>query len=152
MGNICRSPTAEAVFCKAVAAAGIADSVDFDSAGVDSYHIGEPPDSRAQQVGRSRGYDLSSIRARAVSKSDFERFDLILAMDQAVLRRLEQRCPNEYKNRLMPYMMYSRGSDVKEIPDPYYGGQNGFEHVLDLIEDVTSGLLEFVKKQLSSKA
>ena len=108
MGNICRSPTAEAVFRKAVAAVGVADSVDFDSAGVDSYHIGEPPDSRAQQVARSRGYDLSGIRARAVSKSDFERFDLILAMDQAVLRRLEQRCPNEYKNRLMPYMTYSR--------------------------------------------
>lgn len=140
MGNICRSPTAEAVLRHELMTKDLVERVDVDSAGVDAYHVGESPDIRAQRVAKKRGYDLSRIRARTVSLEDFNRFDLILAMDMRVFRALESRCPDQYRDRLALYMDYARHYDEKEVPDPYYGGEAGFERVLDMIEDVTQGL------------
>jgi protein-tyrosine phosphatase len=127
-GNICRSPTAEGVLRAKLSSLGWADRVHIDSAGVQGWHAGEPPDPRSQDHARKRGYELSGQRARALRPNDFERFDLIVAMDAGHLRELRRRCPAPLQHRLglLP-------GEV-EIPDPYYGGPDGFEDVLDRIE------------------
>ncbi|SDJ12817.1 protein-tyrosine phosphatase [Ferrimonas sediminum] len=126
MGNICRSPTAEAVFGHRFEAAGL--KVELDSAGTLAYHAGETPDSRSAAAGCRRGYDFSGIRARQVRDEDFEHFDLILSADRSNLSDLRQRCPS--------HLTYKLGMiiDGAEVPDPYYGGSDGFERVLDLLE------------------
>lgn len=139
MGNICRSPSAEAVLRAKAVEKGI--SLEVDSAGTIGYHQGEVPDLRAQAAAEARGYSFSGIRARQVKGSDFEYFDLILAADRANLRDLQAICPAEYQNKLALYLSYSPCS-ISEIPDPYYGGLNGFENVLDLIEEATECLLK----------
>jgi protein-tyrosine phosphatase len=141
-GNICRSPTAEAVFRKLATEAGRAEAILADSAGTHGYHIGEAPDPRAQAAAAKRGYDLSGLRARRFEHADFERFDLILAMDRdhhSFLSRVA-RPAAAHKLRLM--MAYAGRFSEQEVPDPYYGGPQGFERVLDLLEDAAQGLLE----------
>lgn len=140
LGNICRSPTAEAVF-RAVAARELPDvPLSIDSAGTAGYHVGEPPDRRTREAAARRGYDLSALRARVVEPGDFETFDLILAMDRQNLSTLKQRAPAHAHERLRLFLEFAPEGGVLEVPDPYYGGENGFEQVLDLIEQAALGL------------
>jgi protein-tyrosine phosphatase len=143
LGNICRSPTAEAVLRARVAATGLAHRIEVDSAGTYGGHAGEPPDPRAIRHAAARGYDLTRLRARRVAVSDFERFDRVLAMDDDNLARLLELAPEPAVPRLGLLMAYARRHvAVREVPDPYYGPPAGFDRVLDLIEDACDGLLE----------
>jgi protein-tyrosine phosphatase len=142
MGNICRSPTAEAVFRQYVENAGLSERVLIDSAGTHDYHVGDPPDARAQQAAHQRGYDMTKLRGRQVRERDFHRFDYVLAMDRTNLSILRQLNPRGGPARLGLFLEYSRHHAEREVPDPYYGGAAGFERVLDLIEDAAQGLLE----------
>lgn len=142
MGNICRSPTAEGVFRRLVEEAGLSGKIQIDSAGTHDYHIGAPPDHRAQAAAAQRGYDLSALRGRQVERADFERFDYILAMDGDNLANLQRLCPPPHKNRVGLFLEYGRNLALREVPDPYYGGAQGFEQVLDLVEEAAAGLLE----------
>ncbi len=144
-GNICRSPTAEGVFKRFVAEGGLEERIASDSAGTHSYHVGEPPDPRTQQAASRRGYDLSALRARQVSRNDFSEFDYVLAMDQANLLALQRICPPQHSNRLKLFMEFSRDAAMREVPDPYYGGTQGFERVLDLVEQTSKQLLEHLR-------
>ena len=147
MGNICRSPTAHGVFLKLLAEEGDDLLVEVDSAGTASYHIGNPPDARAAAAARRRGYDLSSIRARQVTVEDFERFDLVLAMDTANHAHLLRMAPEQHHGRIRMFLEFAENFDDTDVPDPYYGGDRGFEHVLDLVEDASRGLLAFLRKR-----
>lgn len=149
MGNICRSPTAEGVFKHLIAEAGLARCIVTDSAGTHDYHIGEAPDSRAQRAAARRGYDLAALRGRQVGPADFEEFDYLLAMDEVNLRALRQLCPPRHAGKLKLFMEFAGDSSVREVPDPYYGGAQGFEHVLDLVEEAGRGLLARIKKDVS---
>lgn len=144
MGNICRSPTGEAVL--KAKAQGLGLDIEIDSAGTIGYHQGNPPDPRARSAGEKRGYSFAGMRARKVRDSDFEQFDLILAADRDNLSELQQRCPKQYQHKLALFLSYGH-SDYEEIPDPYYGGENGFELVLDLIEDASEQLLLQLKQK-----
>lgn len=148
MGNICRSPTAEAVFRHCVAAAGLQDKIFSDSAGTHDYHIGEPPDARAQRAALRRGYDMSGLRGRQVSTRDFEVFDYVLAMDRANLHLLEQQCAPENSHKLLLFMKFTENAQEHEVPDPYYGEAQGFEQVLDMVEDAAQGLLRHIRGKL----
>lgn len=147
-GNICRSPTAEGVFRKLVADAGLEGLIVADSAGTHGYHVGEPPDHRTQLAARSRGYDLSGLRARRVVRDDFHRFDLVLAMDREHHGILATLAPPSVGHKLHLMMAFARRSAHDEVPDPYYGGPEGFELVLDLLEDAAAGLLERLRLEL----
>jgi protein-tyrosine phosphatase len=147
-GNICRSPTAEGVFRRHVANAGLAKRIAADSAGTHGYHVGEPPDVRSQAAARRRGYDLSGLRARRLSPEDFTRFDLLLAMDRDHHEILVRLAPLSAGHKVRMMMSYARRSTHKEVPDPYYGGPGGFELVLDLLEDASEGLLEALRGEL----
>lgn len=140
-GNICRSPTAEAVFRHAVAQAGLAGRISVESAGTHGYHVGEPPDPRTQRAAAKRGYDLSSLRARRVERRDFAEFDYVLAMDAANLQFLERLCPPEHAGKVGLFLEFGADANVREVPDPYYGDAEGFDRVLDLVEQASSGLL-----------
>lgn len=142
MGNICRSPTAEGVFRELVRARAPDLDLEIDSAGTHDYHVGDPPDSRAIEAARRRGIDLSGQRARMVETRDFERFDLILAMDRLNRAILLDRSPERYRERIRLFTEFAPASDVDDVPDPYYGGAIGFEHVLDLVEEAANGLLD----------
>jgi len=144
MGNICRSPTAEGVFRQVVEEAGLSSQIDIDSAGTHSYHIGKQPDNRAQSAARKRGIDLSSLRGRQVNKNDFDKFDYILAMDSSNHSDLEYVADGSADNLHM-FLKFSENFTENEVPDPYYGGDQGFEHVLDLIEDASRGLLTHIR-------
>ena len=147
LGNICRSPTAEGVF-RAVAARDAPDlGVEVDSAGTAGYHIGEPPDARTRQAASRRGYDLSLLRARIVEPRDFEEFDLILAMDRENLAALQHRAPVHARDRVRLFLEFAPEATVSEVPDPYYGGTNGFEEVLDLVEQASQGLLRHLRER-----
>jgi protein-tyrosine phosphatase len=146
MGNICRSPTAEGVFRGKAQEAGLLDQLLIDSAGTHAYHVGEPPDLRSQEFARKRGYDLSPQRARQVNANDFEKFDLIIAMDKDNLRNLQKLCPSQYQHKLKLMMSYATHSPSDVVPDPYYGGGRGFDTVLDYIEDASDGLLMVIRK------
>lgn len=150
MGNICRSPTVEGVFRKQVEQAGLAHAIHIDSAGTHNYHIGESPDSRAQQAGASRGYDISSLRGRQVGKRDFDVFDYILAMDRDNLENLNRICPDEHAHKVKLFMEYAQNFSEQEVPDPYYGGMNGFERVLDMAEDASRGLLDHIRGSITA--
>jgi len=147
MGNICRSPTAEGVARIFAERAGVADGFEFDSAGTHGYHIGKPPDARTSKAAAERGYDLSSLKARQVNSYDFERFDHILAMDRANLELLKRACPVAHESKLSLFLEFGAGLAEDEVPDPYYGDAESFEHVLDLIESAASGLLEQMSKR-----
>ena len=150
MGNICRSPTAEGVFRAQLAARGLADRVSADSAGTHGYHTGAAPDPRTQQAARRRGYELSRLSARAVRDEDFVSFDLIAAMDRDNLAWLESRCPEDHRHKLALLLEFAPELKVSEVPDPYYGGPQGFEHVLDLIEMASAKLALHVEARVMS--
>jgi protein-tyrosine phosphatase len=147
MGNICRSPTAEAVFRARVDEAGLAQLVIIDSVGTHDYHIGDPPDLRTQRAAMHRGYDMSGLRGRQVEVADFTRFDYVLAMDNANMTMLQRLCPQPQHGRLGLFLEYASRHQETEVPDPYYGGGDGFERVLDMVEDAAEGLLSHIKKQ-----
>lgn len=144
MGNICRSPTAEGVFQRKIQSVGLLDRIAIDSAGTHDYHVGRAPDRRAQHAAQQRGYDLSSLRGRQVAVQDFHEFDYVLAMDQENLANLLRICPPQQKHKLRLFMEFSRNFSAREVPDPYYGGEQGFEQVLDMVEDAAEGLLETI--------
>lgn len=131
-----------------VEAAGLADRIDVDSAGTGDWHVGEAPDSRAQAAARMRGYDLSALRARQVSAADFERFDLLLAMDDANLAELRRRCPAEHRGKVRLLMAFAPGATESEVADPYFGGTQGFEQVLDQCEAACRGLLDTLRRRV----
>ncbi|EIU6868719.1 low molecular weight protein-tyrosine-phosphatase [Vibrio parahaemolyticus] len=139
MGNICRSPTGEAVLRSKAKELGV--DVDIDSAGTIGYHTGNTPDSRAMAAGKQRGYSFKGMRARQVSVQDFEDFDLVLAADKANLADLLDICPAEHRHKVSLFLSHSNSS-YDEIPDPYYGGDDGFELVLDLIEEASVAVLQ----------
>jgi low molecular weight protein-tyrosine phosphatase len=143
LGNICRSPTAEAVFRVRAAAAGL--DVEIASAGTGAWHIGASPDERAQAAGRARGYDLTGIRACQVSEADYEGFDLLLAMDHDNLATLKSRAPKAAHGRIRLFLSFAPEFGLNAVPDPYYGGDQGFEEVLDLIEAASDGLIAHLK-------
>lgn len=147
MGNICRSPTAEGVLRSHAERTGLSDHMEIDSAGTHGYHVGAPPDPRSQKAAARRGYDLSKLRARRVAKGDFQHYDFILAMDRDNLALLEEACPQEERHRLGLFLDYARNFGESEVPDPYYGGPDGFERVLDLIEDAAAGLIETLRQR-----
>jgi len=147
MGNICRSPTAEGVLRAHVERAGLTGEVEIDSAGTHAYHVGEPPDPRSQKAAAKRGYELAHLRARRVTVADFLRFDLILAMDRDNLGMLREACPPEEQHRIKLLLEYGREAGHDEVPDPYYGGPEGFERVLDLIEDACAGVIEDLRRR-----
>jgi protein-tyrosine phosphatase len=148
LGNICRSPTAEGVFRKKAVEAGLLDRLTVDSAGTNNHHPGEPPDARSQHHARQRGYDLSVLRARAVLDEDFERFDLLLAMDAMNYSTLMHRAPAESRQKIRSFMEFAPELKVREVPDPYYGERGDFEYVLDLVEAASEGLILHVRQQI----
>ncbi|WP_373379759.1 low molecular weight protein-tyrosine-phosphatase [Cupriavidus nantongensis] len=151
MGNICRSPTAEGVLRAKLDDAGLAALVELDSAGTHEYHLGRAPDARTQRHALRRGYDLSALRARKVGVPDFDRFDLILAMDRENLAGLLRLRPDAGdKVRLL--MSFATRHDADEVPDPYYGEGDGFERVLDYIEDACDGLVAELRQRLQHPA
>lgn len=139
MGNICRSPTAEGVFNHMIRELGTEDRFHLDSAGTHAYHVGERPDARAQQTAESRGVDLSYIRARKFTTGDFETFDYILAMDTENYEILMEACPDEHQHKVKLFLEFAPEHPERDVPDPYYGGQHGFEHVFDLVEAASHG-------------
>ena len=144
MGNICRSPTAEGVFRRLVAERAPGVEIEVDSAGTHDYHVGDPPDPRAIAAAARRGVDLRRLRAREVRDEDFERFDLIIAMDRLNREALLERSPAPFRERIRLFMEFAGDSEVEDVPDPYYGGALGFERVLDLAEEAAAGLLDEV--------
>jgi len=153
MGNICRSPTAEGVLRARLARAGLGSRVRVDSAGTHGYHVGDPPDARARKHALARGVDLGSLRARAVQEADFDQFQLILAMDDDNLGELERMRPSAHPNQPRLLLSFaSRFAGQREVPDPYYGGPEGFERVLDLVEDACDGVVEHLRRTLAAGA
>lgn len=148
LGNICRSPTAEVVFRSEIDKAGLDGLVDIVSCGTAGYHVGEAPDSRSQAAAKERGYDMRALRGRQVQLNDFEYFDFILAMDKSNLVELKQLCPKQYSAKLDLFLLYAHNHQETEVPDPYYGGPQGFFHVLDLVEDASIGLVDVIKARL----
>lgn len=147
MGNICRSPSAHGVLNKIIKDKGLESLIKVDSAGTHGYHVGEPPDPRTCEAALRRGIDLSGMRARKVVPEDFERFDLLLAMDRANLAWLRRGARPEHHPKLGLFMRYARHHEAEEVPDPYYGGARGFELVLDMVEDAGQGLIETLLEQ-----
>jgi len=148
LGNICRSPTAEGVLRTLAAREAPELRLEVDSAGTADFHVGEPPDPRTQAAGLRRGYDLAALRARVIEPADFGHFDLILAMDEDNLRVLRRRAPPHVHERLRLLLEFAPDADSRDVPDPYYGGPNGFEEVLDLVEAATRGLLTHLRQRV----
>ncbi|WP_416304931.1 low molecular weight protein-tyrosine-phosphatase [Neptunicella sp. SCSIO 80796] len=144
LGNICRSPSAHAVFRHKAKAEGL--SITTDCAGTQGFHKNAKPDERAVSAGMTRGYNFDGLFARRVVAEDFEKFDLILAMDHANFAELTDACPEIYRHKIKMFLSFS-DCDEEAVPDPYYGGAKGFEYVLDLIEDAADGLLEHIKAE-----
>lgn len=147
MGNICRSPTAEAVFRHLVGQAGLLEYIRIDSAGTHDYHIGDAPDARTQRAASQRGYDMSLLRGRQVEVADFADFDYVLAMDNANLSILQRLRPRDARGHLGLFLEFAEHGGGREVPDPYYGGADGFERVLDLAEAAAQGLLRHIRQQ-----
>ena len=145
MGNICRSPMAEGMFRHAIKAAGLEQQVQIDSAGTHSYHVGSPPDSRAQQASQKRGVNISNLRSRLVVDQDFAVYDYILVMDGANHANLIGRAPEKYKNKIRRLLSFSRKYPNLDVPDPYYGGAQGFEENLDMIQDAVQHLIREIR-------
>lgn len=147
LGNICRSPTAEGVLRHKLREAGLADQVEVASAGTGDWHVGKAPDKRSQAAAKLRGYDLSAQRAQQVTRADFATYDLILAMDNSNLRHLKALQPAQGKAELDLFLRRYQ-SQIDEVPDPYYDGEQGFEQVLDLIEHASDLLVIELKGRL----
>jgi len=146
MGNICRSPTAEGVFRHVVKQRNLLDKIEIDSAGTHAYHIGESPESRSQSTALSRGINLSAQRARKARVDDFDRFDYIIAMDRSNYEDLKHLGHEADLTKLHLFMDFASDWDNTEVPDPYYGGVNGFEQVFDMVQSASEGLLEYIIK------
>tara|TARA_Y100000034_G_C6532653_1_gene229550 strand:- start:12 stop:476 length:465 start_codon:yes stop_codon:yes gene_type:complete len=140
MGNICRSPTAEAVFRQKAVEKGL--TIKTDSAGTIGSHAREKPDHRAMKVGEANGYSFDGIKARKVTEKDFEKFDMVLAMDERNVADLKKVAPIEHLNKIQLFLDFADNFDEQEVPDPYYGGAQGFKYVLQLVEDASDGLLD----------
>jgi protein-tyrosine phosphatase len=151
-GNICRSPTAEGVFAAKISDAGLEKHVQTDSAGTHGFHAGEAPDPRTQRAAKKRNYELGEQRARQVTKEDFQNFDLILAMDWENHAALQQLAPRQYHHKIKLLMSFATEHESAVVPDPYYGGADGFEVVLDYVEDAATNLVDFVRRRLAQKA
>jgi protein-tyrosine phosphatase len=141
MGNICRSPTAEGVFSKLINERGLDQYFDVDSAGTHAYHVGDAPDLRAQSAARDRGVELGHLRARKFVFGDFEDFDFVLAMDDDNHSILMGACPAQYQDKIKYFLEFAPHLKEREVPDPYYGGKYGFERVLDMAEEASTGFL-----------
>ena len=148
LGNICPSPSAEGVFRKLVEEQGLDDVIQIDSAGTHAYHVGSSPDDRAQEAAGRRGIDMSSLVGRRVDHGDFYIFDYVLAMDESNEYHLREMAPAEAVHKVQLFLDFAPQRSEREVPDPYYGGHSGFEHVLDLIEDASEGLLADIKTRL----
>lgn len=148
-GNICRSPTAEAVFREHAARAGLADCIEIASAGTHDYHQGEGADPRTLVAAQRRGYDLSRHVARALREADFARFDRLLAMDRGHASIMTRRAPADHRAKIALFLDHAPQLRHREVPDPYYGGADGFELVLDLVEAASQGLLTRISAQLA---
>ena len=146
MGNICRSPTAEGIFSHLLEQESLSHAINVDSAGTHAYHVGNPPDHRAQTTAQKRGIDLSKQAARRVSTEDFEKFDYILAMDEDNLSDLLAVCPVEFSHKIRLFLEYAPHLNIREVPDPYYGGASGFDRVLDMVEAASQGLLKSIRE------
>ncbi len=146
MGNICRSPTAEGVFAKLVRAHNLEAQFTIDSAGTHAYHVGKGPDLRSQAAAIERGIDLSKLRARKVSAEDFEDFDFLLAMDDDNYEILISDCPEQHRSKIKYFLDYAPHLNQRQVPDPYYGGAYGFERVLDMVEQASTGFLTAVRE------
>ncbi len=144
LGNICRSPMAEGTFRNAVEKAGLSDQFEIDSAGTSGWHIGEPPDGRTTQTAITRGIDLSAQRSRKVRQSDFEDYDYIIAMDRDNFGSLMGTSSKGSQDRIRMFLEFAPKLSETEVPDPYFGGQHGFDHVLDLVEEASDGLLAHI--------
>ena len=150
MGNICRSPTAEGYFKHIVEKAGLSQHIKTDSAGTHAYHIGSPPDARAQAASLKRDIDISSLRGRKVESNDFDTFDYVIAMDNSNYSDLGKIAnKHKHKHKIFMFLEFSRKFTEDQVPDPYYGGDDGFEHVLNLIEDASNGLLTHIREKHS---
>lgn len=147
MGNICRSPTAEGVFREHARRHAPGLDIEIDSAGTHAYHVGEPPDPRTIAAATRRGIDLTDLRARQVLDDDFERFDLILAMDRLNHATLLDRSPPEHHERIRTLLEFAGKTAPADVPDPYYGGARGFDDVLDLVESAVEGLLTEIRRR-----
>lgn len=146
MGNICRSPTAEGVFTKLIKEKNVDHHFIVDSAGTHAYHVGEAPDLRAQRAAKERNILLSHLRARKVVMGDFHDFDFLLVMDDDNYYALTHACPNEHKHKVQYFLNYAPELNEREVPDPYYGGTNGFERVLDMVEAASIGFLNSLQQ------
>jgi protein-tyrosine phosphatase len=146
LGNICRSPTADGIFRQLVMRENLNQKILVDSAGTGGWHIGKAPDSRTVAAAYQRGYDLSILRARQVNVQDFAEFDYLLAMDKSNLSDLQRMKPSSYTGHLGLFLEFGSRGDYREVPDPYYGSNDGFELVLDLVEDAAQGLLNHIRK------
>jgi len=145
-GNICRSPTAEGVFQSLVAAERLSDKIEADSAGIENYHVGDPPDTRSTQAAFQRGYSLEGLRARRVLPNDFKTFDLILAMDSGHAHTLKRLSPLQYQDKIKLFLDFAPNFTELDVPDPYYGDASGFQTVLDMVEDGARGLLDHLRR------
>lgn len=152
MGNICRSPTAEAVFRQLVATEAPGLPLRIDSAGTHGYHVGSPPDPRTQAAARRRGIDMSALRARRLVRADFERFDYVLVMDERNLSDAGEIAPPVHPATFRLFLEYAPSLGRVDVPDPYYGGDTGFEEVLDLVEEAARGLLEELRTRTARGA
>ena len=146
-GNICRSPTAEGIFRSMVAEAGLSEAIRVDSVGMIAYHVGEKADPRSIEMARSRGYEMSDLRARQINRNDLRDFDWIIPMDQGHESQIFEMAPGLDRNRVRLLLSFINNPITLDVPDPYYGGQEGFQHTFDLIEDGLKGLLDFLKKE-----
>jgi protein-tyrosine phosphatase len=147
LGNICRSPTAHGVFQHKVSAAGVGHRIAIDSCGTGNWHAGEPPDVRATVAASGRGYDLRSLRARQITAQDFQQFEYILAMDETNLNAVQALALSNYAGQLGLFLDYAPGLSERAVPDPYYGGEEGFDEVLDLVEAASDGLLKAIMRE-----
>jgi protein-tyrosine phosphatase len=148
MGNICRSPTAEGVFRKLVQEAGLEHKVEIASAGTHAYHVGEPPDTRAQEAARRRGFDLSNQRARHATREHIKQFDYVVAMDSDNYEDLLDICPDGCETKIRMFLEFAPTRPEREVPDPYFGGDAGFDRVLDMVEEASRGLLDDIRKRI----
>lgn len=145
LGNICRSPTAEGVFRALVEEKGLADRVEIDSAGTSGWHQGELPDPRSREEALRHGVDLSNQRSRAVVPNDFQHYDYICAMDRANLKELTRACPGGLESKLYQFTQFAPELNITDVPDPYYGGERGFENVYNIVEASARGLLKHIE-------
>lgn len=147
MGNTCRSPIAEGVARRFIAQSGIDGRISFDSAGTHPPHEGKPPDPRAQQVAAARGYDITKLKARKVRPDDFEKFDLILVMDNTNLTNLARMCPGEHRHKVRLFLSFVDKESTPEVPDPYFSSLEGFQRVVDLCEQGVEALILAVLRE-----